>query len=328
MSVAGSAAVSVGLPVVAEIVRSGFVEGHHYGSVVALAADGSVDWSVGDVAAPILPRSCNKPLQAVGMLRAGLDLDGELLALACASHSGEPFHLDGVRRLLAGAGLGEEDLQTPPDYPLDDESRVDWIRSGGAKSSLAMNCSGKHAAMLATCVANGWDTATYLDPEHPLQVAIAETFADLTGEKVEVVAVDGCGAPLLSTSLGGLARAFRTVSLATGGPERRVADAIRTHPEFTSGSRRDEAALLRAIPGAIGKAGAESCYAVGLADGRAVALKTDDGAPRVRPVLMAAALERLGVTGDPDVDAEAVRRTGVLELLGGGRPVGEIRATF
>jgi L-asparaginase II len=314
--------------VVAEIVRSGFVEGHHYGSVVALDADGRVAWSVGDVENAVLPRSCNKPLQAVGMLRAGLDLDGELLALAAASHSGEAFHLEGVRRILSSAGLDEAALQTPPDYPIDDQAKEEYLRAGGQKSSLAMNCSGKHAAMLATCVVNGWDTATYLDPDHPLQVAIAETFADLTGEKVQVVAVDGCGAPLLSTSLSGLARAFRTVSLATEGPEKRVADAIRIHPEFTSGSRRDEATLLRAIPGAIGKAGAESCYAVGLADGRAVALKTDDGAPRVRPVLMAAALERLGVTRDPDVDVEAVRRTGVLELLGGGRPVGEIRATF
>ena len=314
--------------VVAEIVRSGFVEGHHYGSVVALEADGRVAWSVGDVESPVLPRSCNKPLQAVGMLRAGLDLDGELLALAAASHSGEAFHLEGARRILASAGLDESALQTPPDYPIDDQAREEYIRAGGEKSPLAMNCSGKHAAMLATCVVNGWDTATYLDPEHPLQVAIAETFADLTGEKVAVVAVDGCGAPLLSTSLGGLARAFRTIALATSGPEKRVADAIRTHPEFTSGSRRDEATLLRAIPGAIGKAGAESCYAVALADGRAVALKTDDGAPRVRPVLMAAALERLGVTRDGDVDADAVRRTGVVELFGGGRPVGEIRATF
>jgi L-asparaginase II len=314
--------------VVAEIVRSGFVEGHHYGSVVALEADGRVAWSVGDVESPVLPRSCNKPLQAVGMLRAGLDLDGELLALAAASHSGEAFHLEGARRILASAGLDESVLQTPPDYPIDDQAREEYIRAGGQKSRLAMNCSGKHAAMLATCVANGWDTATYLDPEHPLQVAIAETFADLTGEKVEVVAVDGCGAPLLSTSLGGLARAFRSLALATSGPEKRVADAIRTHPEFTSGSRRDEATLLRAIPGAIGKAGAESCYAVALADGRAVALKTDDGAPRVRPVLMAAALERLGVTRDDDVDADAIRRTGVVELLGGGRPVGEIRATL
>ena len=314
--------------VVAEIVRSGFVEGHHSGSVVALDADGTVAFSVGDVNHAILPRSCNKPLQAVGMLRAGLDLDGELLALASASHSGEAFHIEGVRRILSAAGLDESALQTPLDYPIDDRAREEYIRAGGEKSSIAMNCSGKHAAMLATCVANGWDTATYLDPTHPLQVAIAETFADLTGEKVEVVAVDGCGAPLLSTSLTGLARAFRALSTAADGHEKRVADAIRAHPEFTSGSRRDEAALLRAVPGSIGKAGAESCYAVALADGRAVALKTDDGAARVRPVLMAAALERLAVTGDSSVDADAVRRTGLVELLGGGRPVGVIRATF
>jgi L-asparaginase II len=296
--------------------------------VVALDASGEVAWSVGDVDHAILPRSCNKPLQAVGMLRAGLDLDGELLALAAASHSGEPFHLEGVRAVLAGAGLDESALQTPPDYPIDDQAREDLIRGGGRRSSLAMNCSGKHAAMLATCVANGWDTATYLDPAHPLQVAIGEAFAELTGEDVEVVAVDGCGAPLLSTSLVGLARAFRRLATASSGPEKRVADAIRSHPEHTSGSRRDEAQLLRAVPGAIGKAGAESCYAVALADGRAVALKTDDGAARVRPVLMAAALERLGVTEDPSVDAEAVRRTGVVELLGGGRPVGVLRPTF
>ena len=128
--------------VVAEIVRSGFVEGHHYGSVVALEADGRVAWSVGDVESPVLPRSCNKPLQAVGMLRAGLDLDGELLALAAASHSGEAFHLEGVRRILASAGLDESALQTPPDYPIDDRAREEYIRAGGEKSPLAMNCSG------------------------------------------------------------------------------------------------------------------------------------------------------------------------------------------
>jgi len=315
-------------PVVAEIVRSGFVEGHHYGSLVALAPDGTLDWAVGDVTSPILPRSCNKPLQAVGMLRAGLDLDGELLALASASHSAEELHLDGVRRMLADAGLDESALQTPEDLPLDDEARESWLRDGRRRSSIAMNCSGKHAAMLATCVANGWDTDGYRDPGHPLQVAIAGTFAELTGEPVAVTAVDGCGAPLLSASLTGLARAFRTLATATTGPEHRVASAIRSHPELVSGTRRDEAALLHAVPGAIGKAGAESCYAVALPDGRAVALKTDDGAARVRPVLMAAALERLGVLGEDGVDADAVRRTGLVELFGGGRPVGVIRASF
>ena len=312
--------------VVAEIVRSGFVEGHHYGSIVVLGRDGEADWSVGDVTSAMFPRSCNKPVQALAMLRAGLDLPPDLLALACASHSGEPFHLDGVRRILARAGLDESALQTPLDYPLDDVAREEWIRSGRERERVAMNCSGKHAAMLATCVANGWDVATYLDPDHPLQVWIAKTFAELTGQPVEAVAVDGCGAPLLSTSLTGLARAFRTLAIAEDGLERRVADAIRAHPQFTSGTRRDEAALLRAIPGAIGKAGAESCYAVAVPDGRAVALKADDGAARVRPVLMAAALERMGVPAEPGVDGDAVRRTGVVELLGGGVPVGGIRS--
>ena len=315
-------------PVVAEIVRSGFVEGHHHGAVVALAADGSEDWSVGDVSSPMLPRSSNKPLQTLGMVRMGLDLEPKLLALACASHSGEEFHIAGVRRMLALAGLDESALQTPPDFPLDDAARDAVVRLGGGKQPVLMNCSGKHAAMLLTSVVNGWDTATYRDPDHPVQRGIRETFEELTGEPVEVVAVDGCGAPLLSTSLTGLARGFRSLALAESGPERRVADAIRHHPAYVSGSTRDEKALLTAIPGSIGKAGAEACYAVALRDGRAFALKADDGAPRVRPVLMAAALRRSKVDTEPGVDTEAVRATGRLELLGGGVPVGEIRGTI
>jgi L-asparaginase II len=317
---------------VAEIVRNGFVEGHHYGSVVALDADGTVAWTVGDADVPVLPRSCNKPVQALGMVRMGLDLPPQLLALASASHSGEPFHIEGVRRILAGAGLAEADLQTPPDYPLDDAAREALIREGTERAPILMNCSGKHAAMLATCVANGWPTDTYRDADHPLQQSIAASFADLTGEPIAVTAVDGCGAPLFSTSLVGLARAFRRLALgvtAAGEVDpdaARVAGAIRAHPAYVSGTTRDELALLTAVPGAIGKAGAEGCYAVALPDGRAFALKTDDGAARVRPVLMAEALRRSGVLDEGWVDAEAVRRTGVVELLGGGRPVGEIRA--
>ena len=314
--------------VVAEIVRSGFVEGHHHGSVVALSPDGRVEWSVGDVASPVLPRSCNKPLQAVAMLAAGLDLPPDLLALASASHSGEQQHLDGVRRLLEQAGLTEDDLRCPVDWPMIDAVRDKALRAGAEPSRVFMNCSGKHAAMLATCVANGWDSSTYLDPTHPLQLQVVETFSRLTGETVATVAVDGCGAPLLSASLTGLARAFRTLAVATEGPERAVAQAIRSHPELVSGSTRDELTLLRAIPGAIGKAGAEACYAVALPDGRAFALKIDDGGARARPVVMAAALERSGVLELPGVDADAVRGTGEHVLLGGGVPVGELRAAL
>lgn len=320
--------------VVAELVRSGFAEGHHYGSVVALEPDGAVAWSVGAVDEPMFPRSCNKPLQVVGMVRAGLDLPDELLALACSSHSGEPFHIDGVRRILASVGLDEDALQTPKDYPLDDEARDEVIRRGGDRSPVLMNCSGKHAAMLATCVGNGWDIADYRDPHHPLQQAIAGAVAELTGVPVAHVAVDGCGAPLLATTLSGLARAFGRVARGLDGQDRpddgvaRVATAIRNHPAYVSGSRRDERTLIEAIPGAVAKAGAEACYGVGLADGRAFALKCDDGAARARPVLMTRALERSGVLDEPGVDAAELRRVGQHALLGGGKPVGELRATY
>lgn len=314
--------------VIADIVRSGFTEGHHYGSALALAADGTVATAIGDVTGPILPRSCNKPIQALGMVRAGLDLDDELLALACASHSGEKFHIDAVRRILDRAGLTEDALQTPPDWPLDDAAREELLRNGGQKTSIQMNCSGKHAAMLLTCVINGWPTDSYLDRDHPLQQRITETFAELTGEEIEHVATDGCGAPLLSTSLTGLARSFSRLATASEGPEHKIAQAIRNHPEYVSGSTRDEVTLLRAIPGAIGKAGAESCYVIALPDGRAFATKTSDGAARARPVVMAALLEQQGVLDEDSVDADAIRKTGEAPLLGGGKPVGEIRAVL
>ena len=217
MSPAAPTATRTGLPVVAEIVRSGFVEGHHYGSWVVLNRDGTVLAAAGDVDSPMLPRSCNKPIQAVGMLRSGLELDGELLALCAASHSGERFHLDGVRRILALAGLDESSLQTPPDYPLDETARLAAVRAGEHPTPIAMNCSGKHAGMLVTCAANGWPLDSYLDPAHPLQEALARTFAELTAEPIASVGVDGCGAPLFATSLRGLALSFRALVVASPG---------------------------------------------------------------------------------------------------------------
>jgi L-asparaginase II len=304
---------------VAEIVRSGFVEGRHHGSVVALDPAGDVAWSVGDVTSQILPRSANKPLQAVAMAGLGLDLPPRLLALAAASHSGEEIHLSGVREILAGAGLTEQALGNIVDLPLDPAVRDTWLREGREPSKIAQNCSGKHAAMIATCVARDWQLSGYFEPDHPLQLLIQRRFEELTGEAA-VVTVDGCGAPLLSTSLTGLARAFRTLALAEHGPERRVADAIREFPEYVSGTGRDERRLLAALPGAIGKLGAEAVYAVALDDGRTVALKIEDGGDRARPVVMAEALRRLGVTS-AEVDA-----IGAHALYGGGVPVGEIRA--
>ena len=308
-------------PVVAEVVRSGFVESQHRGTIVALGADGSVLLAVGDPSAPIFPRSSNKPLQAVGMLRAGLQLDGALLALAAASHSGEPFHLAGVRDILAGAGLDESALQNPPDYPYDPQTQRDWIASGHQAERIAMNCSGKHAAMLATCVRAGWDVDTYRSPDHPLQLCLRATLEDLAGECVGATGVDGCGAPVFAVSLTGLARAFGALVRAEPGtPERRVADAMRSHPEYVGGTGRDVTALMAGVPGLLAKDGAEAVHVAALPDGRVVALKIVDGSQRARPVVMAAALRRLGI------QAPVLAEQAEAELLGGGLPVGCVRS--
>ena len=306
-------------PVLVEVVRDGLVESVHHGRVAVTAPDGSLLAAVGDPSAPIYPRSANKPLQAVGMVRAGLDLDGELLALACASHSGETFHREGAAAILRRGGLDASALQDPPDWPLDDLAKEELIRSGGERSRLAMNCSGKHAGMLLTSVLTGADTATYLDPAHPVQRAIEDALADLVGETPQGPAVDGCGAPLWALSLTGLARSFGRLAAGADPVERRVADAIRAHPAYVSGTRRDERALHEGLPGVVAKAGAESVYAVGLPDGRGVALKIDDGSTRGRAVAMAGVLLRLGL------DADVLREQASVAVLGGGRPVGEVR---
>jgi L-asparaginase II len=312
---------AVANPVLAEVVRSGFVESRHRGAVAGLAADGAVAVRAGDIDVPFFPRSSNKPLQAAGMLRCGLDLDGELLALAAASHSGEDFHVDGVRKILSGAGLSEDELQCPAAFPLDEKAAYRLIARGGEKSRIRMNCSGKHAAMLATCALNSWPTESYLLPDHPLQQAIRDVVAELAEEPMAAVAVDGCGAPLFALTLHGLARAFRALVLAVPGtPERTVADAIRAYPAWVSGTRRDERRLMDVLPGLLIKSGAEDVDAFAFADGRAGAIKIDDGASRARTPVTCAVLSRLGTEPPGDL--------GTVPVTGGDVAVGVIRAVF
>jgi L-asparaginase II len=308
-------------PVLAEVVRSGFVESRHRGALAAIAADGTFAFTAGNANSPVYPRSANKPLQAVAMLRAGLPLDGELLALAAASHSGEDFHVAGVREILDIAGLTEHDLQCPPSLPIDEATSRRLIRedSDSPEARIRYNCSGKHAAMLATCIANEWPTESYRDPAHPLQVHFCQVIEELALEPVAAIGVDGCGAPLFALTLAGLARAFRSLVLAPdGSPERKVADAMRKFPEWTSGTTRDERRLMVAIPGLLLKSGAEGVDAFALPDGTAAALKIDDGNRRARTPVTTAILARLGVQPPADLTAGPV--------LGGGQVVGEIVA--
>lgn len=305
---------------VAHLIRGGVVEGIHYGSVVVLGTDGHLQLQLGDIEAAFYPRSALKPVQAVAMVRAGLPLDGELLSLTAASHSGEERHLAGTRKILERAGLTEEHLRNVTDMPFDPAVRDEWIRQGRSPSRLAQNCSGKHAAMLYTCELNGWSLDDYLDPGHPLQQAIAEIVEDLTGQRIAQVTADGCGAPLFSVSLHGLARAAARITTAPAGtPEARVADAMREHAEMASGSGRDVAALMRAVPGLLAKDGFEGVQVAALPDGRAVAVKIADGANRARVPVAAAGLARAGV--DPSLLVEFAGEP----LLGGGEAVGCVR---
>ncbi|MCR6486908.1 asparaginase [Amycolatopsis sp. OK19-0408] len=302
-------------PVLAEVVRSGFVESVHRGALVVTGPDGGVRMALGDVTSPVFPRSSNKPLQAAGMLRSGLGFTGEDLALACASHSGEPGHVKRVLELLEAAGLGEDDLACPPDFPL----HVPSMRDAAEPRRVTMNCSGKHTAMLTTCVRAGWPTAGYEAPDHPLQQALAAVVSELTGEPIAHTGVDGCGAPLFAFSLTGLARAFGRVTSAASGPLLEVASAMRAHPWLVAGTGREDTELMSAVDGLVAKGGAEGVQAFALPDGFAVAIKVDDGNKRACAPLAVAALRYLGV------DVSGLDGLARGSVLGGGHPVGEVR---
>jgi L-asparaginase II len=310
----------VSLPVLAEVVRSGFVESVHRGSLVVLGPDGSVVLRLGAPDEAILPRSANKPLQASGMRELGLGLSGELLALSAASHSGEDRHIEGVRAILAGAGLQVDDLQCPADVPYGSQARLAWARAGRRPERVAMNCSGKHAAMLATAVLRGWPTRSYLDAGHPLQQELLSDIEERARERVAWAAVDGCGAPLFGLTLTGLARAVRSLVVAEAGDAgRAVADAMRAFPEYVGGTGRDVTLLMAGVPGLLVKDGAEAVYVAATAAGHSVALKVEDGAARACVPVLVGALRSVGL------DAPVLDELAETAVLGGGSQVGVVR---
>lgn len=303
-----------------EVTRGDLVECVHYGSFAVADAEGHLQLSGGDLTLPVYARSSLKPLQATAMVRAGLDLTDDLLALSSASHSGAAIHRDGVERILSLHGLTTDALQNVTDYPMGPDREV-WIREGKKKSRIAQGCSGKHAAMLATCVVNGWESETYLDPTHPLQMHIKSVIEELTGETSAADTTDGCGTPLPAFTLPATATALAKLATAEPGTsDARVPAAIRAFPEFLAGEERDTTHLIRAVPGLFGKDGAEAVMVVGLASGLGIALKISDGSDRARMPFTVALLRELGV------DSPGLAEVVPAPILGGGRPVGEIRA--
>ena len=302
--------------VLAEYVRDGFVESVHRGYLLALNADGSTALSLGDASQLIFPRSTVKSIQGAAMVRAGLKLEPRLLALGCSSHSGSDAHLSGVREILAIAKLDESALQCMLDKPLGDAERRAWGEKPATR--ITMNCSGKHAAMLLTCVTNGWPVANYLDPSHPLQVAIKKELEDLAGEKITLTSTDGCGAPLFLVSLAGLARAIRAITISKDSVHQEVMNASRNNPVMVAGNGRLTTEMMQAVAGLYMKDGAEAVEVASMHDGRTLVFKVSDGSLRPFRVLVHAGLKALGI--DSPYEQENV--------LGGDRVIGTIRATF
>ena len=302
--------------VLAEYVRDGVVESVHRGYLLALNADGSVNLALGSSEQLIFPRSCVKSIQGAAMVRSGLKLEPRLLALGCSSHSGTAEHLSAVREILSLAHLDESALQCMLDKPLGDEERRAWADK--APTRIAMNCSGKHAAMLLTCVTNGWPIENYLDPAHPLQVAIKSELEVLAGETITLTSTDGCGAPLFLLSVSGLARAVRAITISTDPVHVSVLSASRTYPQMVAGKGRLTTQMMEAVPGLYMKDGAEAVEVASMPDGRTLVFKVSDGSLRPFRVLVHAGLKRLGI--DSPYEAENV--------LGGDRVIGAIRATF
>jgi L-asparaginase II len=299
--------------------RSGLIESRHFGSLVAVGPDGTPIVELGRPDATILPRSTVKPLQALACLTAGAPLTGEELAIAAGSHTGEDAHVAVVRRLLDRAGLDGSALACPVDRPEDEATFEALLRRGEGRSSVRMNCSGKHAAMLLASAVNGWSTEDYLDPGHPLQQHVLATMAEYTGVPVDHTAIDGCGAPLFATSVRGVATAFRALVLADpDSPAGLVAEAMRAHPFFVGGSGHQNSQLMIGVPGALAKGGAEGVIGVAASDGTAVSMKIVDGSPRATTLIALRVLEALGVRID------GARSLVELPVLGGGVPVGEI----
>ena len=300
--------------VLLEVVRNDLVESIHSGHLLILDSDGREVLALGELDQLIYPRSAIKSLQASAMQRAGLKLNEQQIALACASHAGSDAHLEVVRSTLASVGLDESALQNTPDKPLGALERAAWV---GPPSSLAANCSGKHAAMVATCKTNNWDLTSYKEPSHLLQLTIANEFEILSGEQITHVAVDGCGAPLFALTLRGLARAMRSLALSADPIHKAVIRSCINNPVLVSGINRLPTLLMQKVDGLFVKDGAESVMVMATSTGEVIVWKISDGSQRGAGELARASLSHLGI--NLDIEPEYV--------LGGGEVVGEIRAS-
>lgn len=298
-------------------VRTGLPESIHDVAVSAVDVDGAELYRSGDPDQPLFYRSAVKPLQGTVALETGIDLPPEHIAVACSSHSGWPVHLAVVRSMLDAVGLDESALQCPAVWPLSQGARDLQIRRGVVSPrSVFHNCSGKHAAMLAACIAAGWPTESYLDPGHPLQRRIIDLVSDATGVTAEPVGIDGCGAPTLRGSVRGLATAF--AQLSSAGRFARAAHAVSRFPALVADNGRADGHLARWWGGPV-KVGAEGQIGIGR-HGIGIAAKARAGGSDTAVAAVIAAAADLGML--PEAMRSGLAIEAAPPVLGGGVPVG------
>jgi len=300
--------------------RSGLVETTHDGAVAVVTPDGQLIARTGDIDRPFYLRSAAKPFQAAVAQGMGARLGPVELAMAAASHDGQPVHVAVVGSMLAAAGVDASSLRCPPAWPLSAVSARRLAAAGHIHARREWhNCSGKHASWLRACVASDLPIANYLAPGHPLQQAIATYVTELGESRVGPVGVDGCGAPVLRTSTRVMALLY--ARLAASSDLREVFDAMHRYPALVSGSGNGDAELAIALDVAA-KRGAGGCLGVAVDTRLGVAVKSWDGIQAVADVAMVAALSAL--IDLPAVAADRLTPIARPPVLGGGEPVGEI----
>jgi L-asparaginase II len=322
-------------PILVEVTRGPLVESIHRGAVAIARADGSLVLSLGDMDTPIYPRSSLKPIQALPLLESGaadaFGLGKEEIALACASHSGEPMHTNRVAAWLRQIGCAERDLACGPQAPRYEPVRIDMLRHGFPPSRIHNNCSGKHTGFLTVARHWGFATGGYEHHDHPVQRAVAKALAELTGIDAELPwGVDGCAAPNFALPLPAFAAALARLADPSALPTpraaaiRRIVQAMIAHPDLVAGTGRSDTILMRAAGGRVAtKAGAEAFYAAIIPEaGLGIALKIDDGAGRAAETAIAAILDKLALLSD-ESEAHALIRAPVLNTR--GAVVGERR---
>lgn len=298
---------------VAVLERAGLVESRHRGIAALVGPDGKLIDHLGVAKRLIYPRSSVKPLQVVAMRRAGLDLVGEELAICAGSHHGTSRHIALVDGILAGVGLDESALQCPPAWPGNPSARAE--ASGETKA--AFNCSGKHAGFIAASKAAGWDVANYLDPNHPLQKLVEEVLVEFSGEPILQSTVDGCGAPLHTITVEGLARAIAKFAAS----ETEIVEAMLENPWAVGDAKSPDAIIMQ--HGMVAKLGAEGVFVVGLKSGHGVAVKIADGSLRSAPLVALRLLNRNGLLDDTAYASLHAELT--VKSMGGDQSLGELR---